>query len=107
MDTDSPEAKAKALANLANPDNTARFYDNAAAYTLNILNGPQVAPEELQLSADVISVPDNYTAYNGDTGLISNNATAAGSSAQAAAYSCSLTLIVALLAVMVTLLSVM
>ena len=70
------------LASLANPDNTAKFYQNAAAYTLNILNGPEVAPDQLNLSTDVISTPDNYTAYNGDTGLISNNATAAGSAAR-------------------------
>lgn len=54
---------------------------NAAAYTLNILNGPEVAPDQLNLGTDVISTPDNYKNYNGDTGLISNNATAAGSRA--------------------------
>jgi hypothetical protein len=45
VDSDSDAAKKAVLANLANPDNTARFYSNAAAYTLNILNGPEVAPQ--------------------------------------------------------------
>ncbi|WIA22101.1 hypothetical protein OEZ85_004443 [Tetradesmus obliquus] len=80
VDSDSDAAKKTVLGNLANPDNTARFYSNAAAYTLNILNGPEVAPQELNLGADVISTPDNYKAYDGDTGLISNNATAAATS---------------------------
>lgn len=81
IDTDSADAKEAVLASLANTDNTAKFYQNAAAYTLNILNGPEVAPDQLNLATDVISTPDNYTSYNGDTGLISNNATAAGSAA--------------------------
>lgn len=82
IDTASPTAKQAVLASLANTDNTAKFYSNAAAYTLNILNGPEVAPQELNLGADVISTPDNYKAYNGDTGLISNNASAAASAAR-------------------------
>jgi hypothetical protein len=45
VDSDSDAAKKTVLGNLANPDNTARFYSNAAAYTLNILNGPEVAPQ--------------------------------------------------------------
>jgi hypothetical protein len=45
IDSDSDAAKKTVLGNLANPDNTARFYSNAAAYTLNILNGPEVAPQ--------------------------------------------------------------
>jgi 5,10-methylenetetrahydrofolate reductase len=45
VEADSDATKKAVLANLANPDNTARFYSNAAAYTLNILNGPEVAPQ--------------------------------------------------------------
>ena len=40
------EAKAKVLAGLASPDASGKFYENAAAYTINVLNGPEVAPEE-------------------------------------------------------------
>ncbi|KAF8059691.1 hypothetical protein HT031_005099 [Scenedesmus sp. PABB004] len=81
IDTDSPEAKQRVLASLATPENTVKFYENASAYTLNILNGPEVSPDELNLSTDVISTPDKASAYDGDTGLISNNATAASAAA--------------------------
>lgn len=75
VDNDSPDAKARTLGNLANVDNTAKFYANADAYAVNILNGPEVPPDELQLSSDVISTPDTVTAYDGDTGKITNNVT--------------------------------
>ncbi len=34
--------------------------------SINIFNGPEVASNELQLSTDVISIPDVQTNYNGE-----------------------------------------
>ena len=78
---DTPDVKTKqtALTQLSTPDTTAKFYDNAKAYSVNVLNGPSVAFDQLDLGTDAISTPDPIGNYDGDTGQVKANETYDGS----------------------------
>jgi hypothetical protein len=79
IDTHDNKTRLDVLTALATPDTTAKFYSDAQAYSINVLNGPSVPANQWDLGADAISPPDDAANYDGDTGLVKANETYDGS----------------------------
>ena len=81
IDTKDDAGRQTALRSLADGTKTAKFYSNAKAFKVNVVNGPSVPSDENVLDANSISTPDDKSHYNLDTGEVTNNQTKFASSA--------------------------
>jgi hypothetical protein len=83
IDTKDEPGRQNTLRGLGDGTKTAKFYSNAKAFKVNVVNGPSVPAAENTLDAASISTPDDKGNYDLETGRVKNNQTLASAAGRA------------------------